>query len=61
MLGLSSLHFLSGFCYTQLTDIEQEINGLLTYDRQPKIAPERIAEIHQQLFFAPEGVKAKEE
>ena len=26
-----------GFCYTQLTDVEQEINGLLTYDRKPKI------------------------
>lgn len=26
-----------GFCYTQLTDVEQEINGLLTYDRQPKV------------------------
>ena len=25
-----------GFCYTQLTDVEQEINGLLTYDRKPK-------------------------
>jgi len=50
MAGLSSLNFLSGFCYTQLTDIEQEINGLLTYDRQPKIAPERIAEIHRMLF-----------
>lgn len=27
---------LNGYCYTQLTDIEQEINGLLTYDRVPK-------------------------
>jgi beta-galactosidase/beta-glucuronidase len=27
----------TGFCYTQLTDVEQEINGLLTYDRKPKI------------------------
>jgi beta-galactosidase/beta-glucuronidase len=27
---------LQGFCYTQLTDVEQEANGLLTYDRQPK-------------------------
>lgn len=27
---------LYGFCYTQLTDVEQEINGLLTYDRKPK-------------------------
>lgn len=25
-----------GFCYTQLYDIEQEINGLYTYDRTPK-------------------------
>lgn len=28
---------IQGYCYTQLTDVEQEINGLLTYDRQPKI------------------------
>ena len=25
-----------GFCYTQLYDIEQEQNGLYTYDREPK-------------------------
>jgi beta-galactosidase/beta-glucuronidase len=25
-----------GFCYTQLTDIEQECNGLLTFDRRAK-------------------------
>ncbi len=36
---------LQGYCYTQLTDVEQEINGLLTYDRQPKIPLERIREI----------------
>jgi len=34
-----------GFCYTQLTDVEQEINGLLTYDRRPKAALARIREI----------------
>ena len=27
---------LFGFCYTQLTDIEQELNGLYYYDRRPK-------------------------
>ena len=27
---------ISGFCYTQLTDTEQERNGLLTADRKPK-------------------------
>ncbi|CAA9385280.1 MAG: GH2 [uncultured Rubrobacteraceae bacterium] len=34
-----------GFCYTQLTDIEQEVNGLLTYDRKPKADLEKIRAI----------------
>jgi beta-galactosidase/beta-glucuronidase len=50
MKGIAALPFLAGFCYTQLTDIEQEINGLLTYDRKPKLPPERIAEIHRKVF-----------
>jgi hypothetical protein len=50
MEGIASLNFLAGFCYTQLTDIEQEINGLLTYDRRPKVEPELIAELHRRLF-----------
>ena len=28
--------YLMGFCYTQLYDVEQEVNGLYTYDRKPK-------------------------
>ncbi|HKC18969.1 MAG TPA: glycoside hydrolase family 2 TIM barrel-domain containing protein [Candidatus Dormibacteraeota bacterium] len=28
-----------GFCYTQLIDVEQEQNGLATYDRVPKLDP----------------------
>ena len=32
-----------GLCYTQLTDVEQEQNGLYTYDRQPKV---NLAIIH---------------
>lgn len=55
MEGIASLPFLAGFCYTQLTDIEQEINGLLTYDRQPKVTPAEIASIHRQLFFEDAG------
>ena len=31
-----------GFCYTQLYDIEQEQNGLYTYDRRPKLNPEAV-------------------
>ncbi|HHV09871.1 MAG TPA: glycoside hydrolase family 2 [Clostridiales bacterium] len=36
---------IQGFCYTQLTDVEQEINGLLTYDRKPKADLEEIKRI----------------
>ena len=50
MRGIASLKFLAGFCYTQLTDIEQEINGLMTYDRRPKVPVEEIAEIHAEFF-----------
>ena len=57
MEGIASLRFLAGFCYTQLTDIEQEINGLLTYDRRPKVPPEQVAEIHRSLF-GPEKMRA---
>jgi len=32
----------AGYCYTQLTDVEQEINGLMTYDRKPKAEPEEL-------------------
>ena len=29
-----------GFCYTQLTDVEQEQNGLYKYDRSRKFSDE---------------------
>ena len=37
-----------GFCYTQLTDVEQEQNGLYTYDRKPKFDPAVISAITAQ-------------
>lgn len=43
--GLYASPIVRGFCYTQLTDVEQEINGLLTYDRQPKAPVEQIRAI----------------
>jgi beta-galactosidase/beta-glucuronidase len=50
MFGIGSLPFLSGFCYTQFTDVEQEINGLLLYDRTPKVAVDQIAEVHRTML-----------
>jgi beta-galactosidase/beta-glucuronidase len=36
-----------GFCYTQLTDIEQERNGLLTFERRPKVDPSLLRPVTQ--------------
>ncbi len=40
--GLMEAGPIRGFCYTQLTDVEQEQNGLLTYDRKLKVEPSLI-------------------
>ena len=45
VLPLRRSGVVQGYCYTQLTDVEQEINGLLTYDRVPKVPLEKIKEI----------------
>ena len=37
-----------GFCYTQLYDVEQEVNGLMTYDRKFKFDPEIFRKINTQ-------------
>ena len=36
-----------GFCYTQLTDVEQEQNGVYYYNREHKFDMKRIREIFQ--------------
>ena len=40
-----SLDYLCGYCYTQLTDVMQEVNGLLKIDRTPKLAIEEYYKI----------------
>lgn len=44
--GISRTDF-QGFCYTQLTDVQQEINGLLTADHTPKLDTGRLKEIFE--------------
>ena len=44
--GITRVPGFAGLCYTQLTDVEQEINGLLTYDRKPKFDVRQIHEIN---------------
>jgi beta-galactosidase/beta-glucuronidase len=48
-VGLSKLKNLAGICYTQLTDVEQEANGLLTYDRKPKFDPAKVKALLDRL------------
>ncbi len=40
--AVRELDYCQGYCYTQLTDVMQEINGLLMPDRTPKVAVEKI-------------------
>ena len=35
-----------GFCYTQLTDVEQELNGIFRYDRTKKFDSEILYKIN---------------
>ncbi len=46
--AIKSLDYVCGFCYTQLTDVQQEINGLYTMKREPKVDIGRIGEINRR-------------
>lgn len=42
-----SIKGMGGYCYTQLTDVEQEQNGIYNYDRSEKFDMKRISKIFQ--------------
>ena len=44
MLGIYSCPF-QGYCYTQVSDVQQEVNGLLDENHEPKFDIERLAQI----------------
>ncbi|WMJ86881.1 glycoside hydrolase family 2 protein [Anaerocolumna sp. MB42-C2] len=44
--GIMEVEQIMGFCYTQLTDVYQEVNGLLTMDHIPKFNFEAIRNIN---------------
>jgi len=46
--ALLNNEYIMGLCYTQLTDIEQEQNGLYYYDRRPKFDPAIFSAILKQ-------------
>jgi len=46
--AIQDLDYVCGFCYTQVTDVQQEINGLLTIDRKAKVDLKKIREINER-------------
>lgn len=54
MESIKALKHITGFCYTQITDVEQEQNGIYNYDRSPKFDTQRLKEIFEMI---PSGIK----
>jgi beta-galactosidase/beta-glucuronidase len=46
---------IAGYTYTQLTDVEQEVNGVYTYDRKPKFDIARL----KTIFGAPAAIERR--
>ncbi len=52
--AVAKIPYISGYCYTQITDVQQEINGLLKEDRTDKFSEKTIKEIckiNQEAFM----------
>ena len=47
MQGVRTCNF-QGYCYTQLTDVQQEVNGLLTAERKPKADIQKLKAIFDE-------------
>ena len=47
--ALKACKHIVGFCYTQITDVEQEKNGIYYYDRRPKFDNARIKAIFERI------------
>ncbi|MDR2246578.1 MAG: hypothetical protein LBE17_07940 [Treponema sp.] len=46
--AIKKIDRICGYCYTQLTDVQQEINGLMDMDRNFKVNPDILKEINQR-------------
>ncbi|GHU51865.1 hydrolase [Bacilli bacterium] len=47
-MAIKKVTAICGYCYTQVSDVQQEINGLMDMDRNFKIKPEIIKEINER-------------
>lgn len=46
--AVKALPYVCGYCYTQLTDVQQEINGLLDIERNYKIDPQIVKQVNEK-------------
>ena len=46
--AVKKIPYCCGFCYTQVSDVQQEINGLMDMERNFKVEPEIIQEINER-------------
>ena len=44
--AIKKIPYITGYCYTQVSDVQQEVNGLLNERHQYKVTPEKIREIN---------------
>ena len=52
VIPLIESQLLGAAVYTQLSDVEDEVNGLYTYDRLLKFDAEKIKEINAKAYLA---------
>jgi len=50
VLAMADVPEIVGYCYTQLYDVEGELNGFLTYDRKWKVDPSKIKEANIEAY-----------
>lgn len=46
--AVKEIPYVCGFCYTQVSDVQQEINGMMDMERNFKVNPEIIREINER-------------
>ena len=44
--AIQNVPYIVGYCYTQVADVQQEVNGIMTGDRRFKLPPEQFAEVN---------------
>lgn len=48
--AIKNTPYIRGYCYTQLTDVQQEVNGLMTADRKEKVPADRVRKANHGIY-----------